>query len=314
MNCVVYIDAFFCVNSGMNIVMLYLLKKVIKQKSSILRLILAGMLGGFGACLTVIFSGMNPIVKFLFLYVMISAGMVWIAFPHQGLYQLVQNVIKLYLVSFFAGGLLHFLYYNIRTNTYIKERIEQQVYENTSIWFVLGSTVLLIAFLPIFMQIYRKMRRGLHTIYPVDLFYEGRCVSGLGLLDTGNSLKDPITGKPVIITELETVRPLFSCEMQEYIQNYSTMKGTDTWMNQIKLIPYHSLGTNHGFLPALHFEKMNVNRDGMVLKINDILVAIYQGSLSAEKEYQFILHEEYFISNHNFIGRKKHAIKNFNTK
>ncbi len=301
LNFVVYLDVFFCVNFGMNLVILILLKCLSKQKSSMLRIILASAFGGAGACITVICPGMNLMIKFLLLYVAVSIGMIVIAFSYNGCLLLIQNVVKLYVVSFFIGGLFHFLYYNM--NDFMKERFSNKVYENASIGFLIVVGILLLLSIPVLMRLYHKMRRQIAVIYEVELWDEDNCVKGLGLYDTGNSLKDPITGKPVIIAEYNAIKSLLSIEMQEYIKNYFLVNTQDASMTKIKWIPYHSLGKNHGFLPGLFFSKMRVEIDGVMQEAEHVLVGLYQGSLSVGNEYQFILHEEYLST--NYLIRRK---------
>lgn len=298
MRFVVYIDVFFGVNFCMDMIILFILKILSKQKSSMLRIILAGVFGGMGACITVICPGLNLLLKFLLLYVIISMGMIIIAFSYQGFWHLIRNVIKLYFISFFVGGLYHFLYYNVRINDFIKERLGNEVYQNVTIHFLIGAGIILLILIPFLVYFYQRMRRKQAVIYQVELWEADSCVKGLGLYDTGNSLKDPLSGKPVIIAEYDVVKSMFSYELQEYIQQFFAISVPSEASIAVKWIPYHSLGNKNGFLPAMEFQQLIVNIEGRKQKVEKVLVGMYQGKLSVNGEYQFILHEDYLSTNY----------------
>ena len=50
-----YIDEFFAVNFGMDLMLLYLLKRVLKLRTPGRRLLLSALFGGLWACLAILF-------------------------------------------------------------------------------------------------------------------------------------------------------------------------------------------------------------------------------------------------------------------
>lgn len=64
-------------------------------------------------------------------------------------------------------------------------------------------------------------------------------------MDSGNSLKDPYTGRPVCVLDEETAKKL----------GISTEKA-------VRLIPYHSIGRAHGLLRAVTVSELYLRKDG----------------------------------------------------
>ena len=56
----------------------------------------------------------------------------------------------------------------------------------------------------------RERRRQKHPIWKVSFFWKTKFFSGSALMDSGNSLKDPYTGRPVCILDEETAKKLQS--------------------------------------------------------------------------------------------------------
>ena len=92
-------------------------------------------------------------------------------------------------------------------------------------------------------------------------------------MDSGNSLKDPYTGRPVCILDEETAKKL----------GISAEKA-------VRLIPYHSIGRAHGLLRAVTVSELYLRKDGQEKKIADVTVAVGPRRLSRSGGYQMILH------------------------
>ena len=94
-----------------------------------------------------------------------------------------------------------------------------------------------------------------------DLWLRGRSVSLTALVDTGNTLTDPATGKPVIVAEGEKLKELFPqdhCPSAEDMRNPSTgleRLGTDGWQGRFRLLPFRAVGIERGLLLAVRLDR-----------------------------------------------------------
>lgn len=100
-----------------------------------------------------------------------------------------------------------------------------------------------------------------HRFVPVELNYGGKTYCLTALCDTGHSLRDPVTGKGVLIVDAEISRCLTGLEppaLQNPVGSILTVPG-------LRLIPYQSVGST-GFLLALHIPNAKIgNRQTGVL-------------------------------------------------
>ena len=98
-------------------------------------------------------------------------------------------------------------------------------------------------------------------LIPVELTYGAQTVRLTALRDTGNSLRDPITGKPVLIVGAdiaEKLTGLSPAALRDPVGTMGTLPG-------LRLIPYRTVG-NTGFLLALRIPSVKIgNRQGSAL-------------------------------------------------
>ncbi len=82
---------------------------------------------------------------------------------------------------------------------------------------------------------------------PVELCWGEKKAKLQGLVDTGHSLRDPITGKQVLIVGADVAQMLTgftSQQLADPVENIGKIPG-------LRLIPYQSVGKNQGMLLAL---------------------------------------------------------------
>lgn len=102
--------------------------------------------------------------------------------------------------------------------------------------------------------------RSRRTI-PVELTYGGQTVRITALRDTGNTLRDPITGKQVLIVGADVAQALTGLTLsalQDPVGSMGTIPG-------LRLIPYQTVG-NAGFLLAVNIQNVKIgNKQGSTL-------------------------------------------------
>ncbi|MBQ3529053.1 MAG: sigma-E processing peptidase SpoIIGA [Oscillospiraceae bacterium] len=119
-------------------------------------------------------------------------------------------------------------------------------------------------------------RIGGATYIPVELRHGDKILRITALQDTGNTLRDPITGRAVLVVGADTALELLGLtrsQLQNPVQSISALPG-------LRLIPYHSVGASN-FLLAMKLKNVRIgNWQGSTL------VAFAPESLSAEGAYQ----------------------------
>ena len=187
----VYLDLLFLLNFGFDFLLLLFVSYLLKRNASIKRLTLGGLVG---ACsIILLFFSMNSILLFIFKFG-ISLIMVFVTFGWKDYQYTSKNISFLYALSITLGGILYFL------NVTFSYKQEGLIFYHHG----LSINAYLLLFLgPFFLKKYVKELKTLKTkyshYYQVKVFQEGKEYCFQGYLDTGNHLKEPYTGKPILL-------------------------------------------------------------------------------------------------------------------
>lgn len=112
-----------------------------------------------------------------------------------------------------------------------------------------------------------------------ELSLSGRHCQLVALVDTGNTLTDPATGRPVMVAEGSAASPLFptgQCPKPEQLRDPIAALVSRSGDRRWRLIPYRSVGVEQGLLLAVRLDKAVV--DGQ--DYGSILLALSPGPLT----------------------------------
>lgn len=87
----------------------------------------------------------------------------------------------------------------------------------------------------------------------------GKEVKLLALRDTGNTLRDPVTGQPVLVAGPETAWELAGLSPDELSDPVGTLAAVP--IPGLRLIPYHAVGSANGMLLALHCDSVMIGKE-----------------------------------------------------
>lgn len=99
-------------------------------------------------------------------------------------------------------------------------------------------------------------RVGGREYVPLKIVYEGHSASLIALKDTGNTLRDPVTGEQVLIISAEVAGRLTGLTLQQLQHPLETLAFRP--VPGLRLIPYRSVGNAGGFLLAKRFENVTI--------------------------------------------------------
>ena len=127
-------------------------------------------------------------------------------------------------------------------------------------------------------------KRG--NLLPVDLLLEGRQVHMTALHDTGNTLRDPLYGTPVLVAEKTAAANLWPTEIQRVLKEHlppeEQLLLLERFSQRFRLIPFQSVGVAGGLLLAARSDLIRVNGK----EYPRILVALSDTPLSTGGHYQ----------------------------
>ncbi len=101
-----------------------------------------------------------------------------------------------------------------------------------------------------------KQKREEHSLTPVELQYRDEKVSIWALRDTGNELKDPISGNPVLIVGPKVAEKLIGLT-QTQLENPVEAVGD---LPGLRLVPYRTVGRNDGLLLGMRLTNIKIGK------------------------------------------------------
>ena len=273
----VYIDVLFLVNFMINILITEGTGSIMCVDTKWYRSLLSALIGAIYAVL-IFFPGMG-IAGSIIMKILISAVLVWVAFGFKSLPHFLKMWGSFYLASFIFGGSL----IAIMSTTGLGGRLGA-VYSNGEVYLNLpwrwvfasacGTYVLILFFSRI-----RKRRIVREAVKrTLTIYINGNVIETSAIIDTGNSLFDPITGAPVIVCEHRALKALVP-EEDEWMERMGTMG------LRVRLIPFSSIGKEDGIMPGFLPDKVKI--DGMEVK--RCIIGITRSTLSEGEEYHALL-------------------------
>ncbi len=269
----IYLDIIFFENTLMNYIILYATGFVQKKRMKNVKLIISSIIGAIYAIvsyLNLIPIYSNPIMK-----VLLSSIMIYVAFNNENIKQMIKNLLLFYLASFVIGGCALALLYMISPQNIIFENgvlVGTYPMKVTLIAGVVGFLIIQYSF----SQNKRQMKMK-DLLCDLEIFVNNQKVKMKAYIDSGNTLKDPLTKKPVIIVEKG---------IMEKIIDIDNLIGGDEKL-KIRLIPFKSIGKQNGMLIGIRPEyvKIKYNENQVITK--KVIVGIYDKKIS--KNYSALI-------------------------
>jgi len=92
---------------------------------------------------------------------------------------------------------------------------------------------------------------------PVELFFQDRTIRLTALRDTGNTLADPVTGKPVLVVGADVGQKILGLSQAQLRKPVDCIR--DHPDAGLRLIPYRAVGKEGGMLLAAKMDKVMIN-------------------------------------------------------
>ncbi|MGF0005730.1 sigma-E processing peptidase SpoIIGA [Eubacteriales bacterium SGI.150] len=281
---VVYIDALFLLNLIVNYLLLLAAAKLAGEPLRRLRLAAGAALGGLYAA-AIFFPGMgfltHPLCK-------LGAAVLMLLTGFGGSRRLLRVTLVFFGLScafgggIFAIGLLGGRGLTLRNGV---------LYSVMDLRILLLSAAVCYAVLTLVFR--RTARHGRREVLPAVLILEGRRVAVNALVDTGNTLTDPVTGRPVMVAEGSLLSPLLPGERILDEKALRDPVGTLERLSRgergrrFRLLPYQAVGVECGMLLALRLDDARVGAEDY----GGILVALSPNPVSDGGGYSALIGE-----------------------
>ncbi len=287
----IYIDIIIVENLIMNYIILYATGIISKDKISYTRIFFASLIGAVYAVTEYILK-LN-IYSNILIKIVLSIIIVYVAFYPQNVKKMYKQLVMFYVTTFTFGGVATYLIYVLKPqNIIIKNGMYVGTYVLKVIFLgaIVGTAILFVAFKLAKNKITKK-----DMICKIKIKINGKEKVLDAMVDTGNMLKEPITGTPVAVVERTSLYDLLP---KEILNNTESILGGDfgkipediknEYIPKLKIIPFASLGRQNGMLVGIKPEKIEVINEQKE-KNKNAIIGIYNKSLTKKGEYKALI-------------------------
>lgn len=295
---VIYADLVWLVNFVMDAVLLVGCAWVAKRKTSLVRILLGAFVGSMYAMLLFL-----PPLSALTTWpgkAVASLLMVWVAVPPRSWLDLARNCALYYFVAFvFAGAAVALNYaipgVSVAGGTLVGGK---QLAFLTSA----KSLALLIA-IPLggglihaVLDRARRLHRLRASLHEVEVVLGNQTVRFVGLADTGNQLRHPLTGRPVCLVDLEVLQALLPSTLVQALRDgvpvYDALNNLpEDLAVRYSFVPFRSAGGTDQWILVFRPDEFRILQDGVIgPAARPCLVGIHTRPLSNDGRFQAILH------------------------
>jgi len=291
----IYLDVLILENVVMNYLILWTTGKILKTRTSNIRLFMGALIGAAYAAFLVIKPGLGTYFSAT-ATVILSIAMVAVTFSPEKITAFFKTLVVFYVSTFvFAGATFAFFYMNNK-GTIVRNGLLYVFWESkwtTVVLSIITSIIILNIFLEVIQQKYFKEK----LITRLKVIFDSKEIDMSALVDTGNSLQDPLTNMPVIVVEFTAIKEILPSEicnifegMHEYdLSSLSSRLYDSKWFNRFRLIPFNSLGKENGMLIGFKPDYVVIGEHTDKKGVSDVIIAIYNKVLSKGKDYKALL-------------------------
>lgn len=253
MNLIVYVDVVFIENFIVDYFLLNITGKIVKKDMKKKLSIIASVIGGIYSITFLCFK--TNYIENIFIEIFIAIAMTSLAFKQKKILSELKMVITFLSVSFLLAGVCFYIQSQTLIFNYKK--------------LLLSIIIIYILIDKVISMVYKK-KELYEFIYKVEIINQGIVREVTAFFDTGNELREPATGLPVIIVESN-------------IFNALAVKNKDFYK-----IPYRLIDGNIGQLQGFKPEYVLI-RTGNKTQKKKVIVACCNYMLSTMNEYNALL-------------------------
>ncbi len=253
---IVYVDILFMINFSMDFLCFFIASKILNTKLSLIRTLLGAVIGGIYANVALFMSA--PRMAALLLDIFICVIMCTVAYLKKGRGRTLPLFILVYFaVSMALGGFMTAIF-NLLNRADLPSG-ENDMSDGISVWlFMLLAAIS--ALITLFGgRFFRK--KATQRTAEISVTYDGKCTKLTAMSDSGNLLREPISGRPCIVADtasLKYVLPehIYAAAMEKDIAAISSIREKDA--RRIRIIPIRT-ASGESALIALRVDTLTVD-------------------------------------------------------
>lgn len=276
-----YVEYIFAENFFIDFILLYITGNLIKNKIIYKRLIIAALIGALYVILIAYFG--KEFMTYFIVKIAVSVLMIMVAYDSKGIIKNVKVILCFYIVTLIMVGIIFALYY--LTNNKVTVNI-------IIISMFMGFAVLKFLFYEI------KLRKEKNNyIRTVSIEINNKTKSFKAFIDTGNELTDPMTGKPVIVVNIESLGDILgediTKEILEFYKNegksYESLFLENNYKLKLRVVKYNTIMSKDELMICIVPDNITIfGNDKNIIKA-DAVIGIYPQKISQKEDYDALL-------------------------
>lgn len=297
----VYADVILLENLIMNYLILWSTARLTRYSYSKVKLVIASIMGAVYAVISY-FPEYNYLFSFL-MKILFSILIVIVAYTPAHFHLLLKLTGIFYIVSFIFGGAAFGLFYFINGLNLTSNGISFiRSFPIKILAVAVAAAYIIVKYSWDYIQHRIKRER---LIVRVEIVFDKKQMCIDALVDTGNSLKDPITNVPVMIADYSMINELLPDDVQKIFEQSSEndlnaiaeIMSASKWAPRFRIIPFKSLGRENGMMVGFRPDGITIIDNDKKIQLNNIIIAIYRKNLSKDGEYNALIHPEMLKEN-----------------
>ena len=272
-----------------------------KNKASSLRLLLGSLLGTAYLVLMILLPDMKVYTTVLS-KVLLSIGMVAATFNFGRLKVFLKTLALFYASTFlFAGAGFALMFFKrdwgIMRNGVIMSPVS--ILDTTWAELLLAVAVTLIILRIVWDALQSRFLRE-KLLVRISIAFDQKAIEVPALVDTGNSLHDPLSNMPVVVVEFtaikdllpDDIRNIFEQDTENDLNRVTATISCSNWFSRFRLIPFTSLGKENGMLIGFRPDYIEIGEEDDRKGVHDVIVGIYNKALSRNEQYRALMNPE----------------------
>lgn len=276
---VYYIEYVFAENFLIDFILLFVTGRLIKRIIVYKRLIAASFVGALYVILTG-YIGKEFMTYFIVKF-SVSVLMIMIAYDSKGIITNIRVILCFYITSLLMVGIITALYY--------------LNYDRLTVNAIVISCFLGYSALHFFFKEVKARIEKSNYMRMISIHMGSFNKTLKAFIDTGNELTDPMTGKPVIVVNIESIRNILGEELYKNILSfYNKEKGYESLLNEnnninLKIIRYNTISSKNEMMVCVTPDEIQIKGNDNNIITADAIIGIYPMKISQKEDYDALL-------------------------
>ncbi|MGL4362659.1 MAG: sigma-E processing peptidase SpoIIGA [Cellulosilyticaceae bacterium] len=286
---VIYIDILFILNFVMDLLIFGIVGRLSNKKIKMTTYIYGSMIAATLYCATVLIRSLQS-VPIMIWTIIIPVIPILILFKPSNVTTFMKHYVLSCVVAWGVGGIGFNIYYILLQNGKNPQM---------AIWMPVISGIILLVIIEQSMNAIKRKLIRLHYEYEITIVKDSKEVLIKGFLDTGNQLYT-LNHMPVSVLSEVDIEPILSETLKNTLELCKKNDPVEVILKEetekIYLIPFESVGCEHGILIGIVVEKMILKRGAECHELENCIIGISPRPVFENNMYQGLIHPELIVT------------------